>query len=64
MEIAVLGWGSLIWCPRELILAGEWKPDGPFLPVEFARVSQDKRLTLVLYPGTEPVQVSCIPGNS
>ncbi len=57
MEIAVLGWGSLIWSPRELKITGEWHPDGPFLPVEFARVSQNERLTLVLYPGAKPVQV-------
>ncbi len=57
MKIAVLGWGSLIWDPRELKISGGWHPDGPFLPVELARVSQDERLTLVLYPGAEPVQV-------
>lgn len=57
IKIAVLGWGSLIWSPRELKISSGWHPDGPFLPVEFARVSQDERLTLVLYPGAEPVQV-------
>ena len=61
MEIAVLGWGSLIWSPRGLKLAGQWQPDGPRLPVEFARVSQDERLTLVLYPGAELVQVLWAP---
>jgi len=57
MDITVLGWGSLIWSPRNLKIAGEWYSDGPILPVEFSRVSQDGRLTLVLYPGAEPVQV-------
>lgn len=57
MKLAVLGWGSLVWDRRELKISGEWHPDGPFLPVEFARISQDERLTLVLYPGAEPVQV-------
>jgi hypothetical protein len=48
MKIAVLGWGSLIWQPRELrISLPIWKTDGPELPVEFARVSMDGRLTLV-----------------
>ncbi len=57
MEIAVLGWGSLIWKPGGLKITGPWSPDGPLLPVEFARISQDGRLTLVLYSGAQPVQV-------
>jgi hypothetical protein len=58
MKIAVLGWGSLIWQPRELrISLPIWKTDGPELPVEFARVSMDGRLTLVLYPNAKPVPV-------
>ena len=46
-RIAVLGWGSLIWCPRELDTTTKWRP-GPALPVEFARKSKDGRVTLVL----------------
>jgi hypothetical protein len=48
MRIAVIGWGSLIWCPGSLAMATKWHRDGPKLPVEYARVSLDKRLTLVL----------------
>jgi hypothetical protein len=58
MKIAVLGWGSLIWNSRNLkIKEREWKQDGPKLPVEFARISQDGRLTLVLYPKAKLIQV-------
>lgn len=48
MRIAVLGWGSLIWDRRDLMLAQTFKPNGPSLPVEFSRVSLDRRLTLVI----------------
>ena len=51
MRIAIIGWGSLIWDPRDLELASEWQEDGPRLPVEFSRVSEDGRLTLVLTEG-------------
>lgn len=56
MQIAVLGWGSLVWQPTnshgELSIAqGEsWHTDGPRLPVEFARISADGRLTLIISP--------------
>ncbi len=51
MGIAVLGWGSLVWCHKGLRVKWvKWKEDGPKLPVEFARISNDNRLTLVLYP--------------
>ncbi len=56
MKIACIGWGSLIWNPGVLRVAGEWHTDGPALPVEFARVSRDGRLTLVLTPGAKPVE--------
>lgn len=48
MRIAVIGWGSLIWDPRDLQIKDKWHSDGPMLPVEFARVSSEDRLTLVL----------------
>jgi len=55
--IACLGWGSLIWSPRELPVEGGWRPDGPRLPIEFARVSADRRLTLAVNRGSPLVTV-------
>ncbi|MFI5352702.1 MAG: hypothetical protein ACHQZS_07040 [Candidatus Binatales bacterium] len=48
MRIAILGWGSLVWCPRQLQIDGGWIKDGPKLPIEFSRISEDKRLTAVI----------------
>jgi ribosomal protein S16 len=47
-QIAVIGFGSLIWDPRNLKLKFEWYSDGPVLPIEFSRISSDGRLTLVI----------------
>ncbi len=57
MKIAILGWGSLIWDPRDLPREGTWQEGGPTLPIEFSRVSSDGRLTLVIDPcnGVPPV---------
>src|SRR5215813_3106795 len=52
MNIAVLGWGSLIWHPASFRAKTKWRSDGPRLPIEFARISQDNRLTLVIQPGS------------
>ena len=50
MKIAILGWGSLIWQPKDLYFDNDfgWKEDGPILPIEYARISKDGRLTLVI----------------
>lgn len=56
MKIACLGWGSLVWDPRSLHVRSGWFSDGPFLPIEFARESKDKRVTLVITPGSPLVR--------
>ncbi|WP_177763124.1 hypothetical protein [Flavobacterium sp. I3-2] len=50
MKIAILGWGSLIWDSRNLRFDKKigWNTGGPILPIEFARISGDGRLTLVI----------------
>ena len=53
MKIAIIGWGSLIWNPADLPRrekADAWHKDGPHLKIEFSRVSNDSRLTLVIDP--------------
>lgn len=55
MNIAIIGWGSLIWDPRELPHYGPWRQGGPKLPIEFSRVSKDGRLTLVIDPSAEVI---------
>jgi len=56
MKIAVLGWGSLVNNPGKLDIKNSWYENGPFLPIEFSRVSSDGRLTLVITPGVDQVQ--------
>jgi hypothetical protein len=48
VSVAVLAWGSLMWCRRGLNIVEGFLPRGPILPVEFCRVSGDGRLTLVI----------------
>lgn len=57
MSIVSLAWGSLIWDPRELPVSSDWLHDGPELPIEFARQSNDGRITLVVTPRATPVRV-------
>ena len=60
MEIAVLGWGSLVWEPKRrdarLRTKGYWYNDGPFLPIEYARISGNNELTLVIHPKARRVR--------
>lgn len=48
LKIAILGWGSLISDPHGLPTQGQWQLNGPQLPIEFSRISNDSRLTLVI----------------
>lgn len=61
MNIAYLGWGPLVWKKRvkkreRLKIVGSWEQDGPFLPIELARISSDRTITLVLHPDAQDVQ--------
>ncbi len=65
MKIAILGWGSLIWQPKKLEYNKSfgWQKDGPILPIEFARISKDGRLTLVITENGSKVPVSYTLSN-
>jgi len=57
MKIACLGWGSLVWNPDTLPVAEPWRSDGPSIPIEFARQSDNGRITLVVTDAAPPCQV-------
>lgn len=57
MKIACLGWGSLIWRQENLQIQNKWFDDGPILPIEFSRHSDNDRLTLVIDEEAKPVRV-------
>lgn len=58
MKTAILGWGSLLWQPKDLQFDKEigWSKNGPMLPIEFARISKDGRLTLVITEDVKEVK--------
>lgn len=55
MRIACIGWGSLFWDPQHLPIT-DWRTDGPWLPIEFTRVSANGRVTLVVDRDANPVR--------
>jgi hypothetical protein len=66
LRIGCLAWGSLLWDPRTLPVGGAFQDDGPWLPIEFSRVSLDGRVTLVIDPGAPRVRsywVSLVVGT-
>lgn len=56
MKIACIGWGSLIWNPRRLLVQKKWFDDGPLLKIEFTRISSDDRVTLIIDDMSKPVR--------
>lgn len=55
-KIACIGWGSLIWDPRKLKIENNWFSDGPVLPIEFSRISNNSRVTLIIDRDAQPVK--------
>lgn len=56
MDIAIIGWGSLLHNNKALNISGDWKFDGPRLPLEFAYISKNKSLTLTINPVSPSIQ--------
>lgn len=63
MDIAIIGWGSLLGKNKALNLSNDWKGDGPSLPLEFAYISKSKSLTLALNPSSPIVQTHWALGS-
>lgn len=59
--IACIGWGSLVWNLGGLPVREDWQFDGPLLPIEFARESEDRRITLVICSSTPRVRTCWVP---
>jgi hypothetical protein len=64
MTVAIIGWGSLIWCPGALHIQAPWHFDGPSLRVEYSRISKSERLTLVIHQGCRLQQTLWTPAVS
>ena len=60
-RIGCIAWGSLLWDPRTLPLAGPFVHAGPMLPIEFSRVALDGRVTLVIDPEAAPIRTFWAP---
>ena len=56
MKIACIGWGSLIWNLGNLKIQKRWFEDGPILPIEFTRISDNGRVTLIIDKEAKPIQ--------
>lgn len=56
IRVACLAWGSLLWDPRCLPMASDFRAEGPRLPIEFSRVAIDGRVTLVIDPNARPLE--------
>lgn len=55
MKIGCIGWGSLIWKPEKLLVEKIWNQNGPILPIDYLRQSNNGRLTLVISQEATPI---------
>lgn len=69
-QIAILGWGSLLWDGRDDFdrWHDEWRLDGPVVKIEFSRISSSRldALTLVIDPayGVDTCVAWCLSRRS